>query len=123
LEEILSRLNAFDTDLQQCCFEHSAVMSDERPVMSVADAPKLEQNIPNPFQENTTIKYYLPNGTRTANITISDLNGVQLKTFDLSGGKGFGQVLISGGAFAAGTYVYTLTVDGKQVDSKRMVLL
>jgi hypothetical protein len=47
---------------------------------------------------------------------------VQLKQFDLQG-KGFGQVLISGGSFAAGTYVYTLTVDGRQVDSKRMVLM
>jgi hypothetical protein len=48
---------------------------------------------------------------------------VQLKQFDLVGTRGFGQVLISGGAFVAGTYVYTLTVDGKVVDSKRMVLL
>ncbi len=52
-------------------------------------------------------------------IAISKLNGVQLKAFDLS----FGQVLISGGSFAAGTYVYTLTLNGKQVDSKRMMLL
>jgi hypothetical protein len=79
----------------------------------------LEQNIPNPFHENTTIKYYLPNGMRTASITISNLNGVQLKAFDLS----FGQVLISGGSFAAGTYVYTLTLNGKQVDSEKMMLL
>jgi hypothetical protein len=123
MAEILSRLNAFDTDLQQCCFEHSAVTSDEQPVTSVDDAPKLEQNIPNPFHENTTIKYYLPNGMRTASIVITDLSGVQLKTFDLGGTKGFGQVLISGGAFASGTYIYTLTVDGKVVDSKRMILL
>ncbi len=65
----------------------------------------MEQNIPNPFHENTTIKYYLPSDSRTANITITDLSGVQMKQFDLSGGKGFGQVLISGGAFAAGTYI------------------
>ncbi len=123
IDAILSRLNAFDTDLQQCCFEHSAVTSDERPVTNTADAPKLEQNQPNPFHENTTIRYYLPNGTRTASITIADLNGVQLKAFDLSGSRGAGQVLISGGAFAAGTYIYTLTVDGKVVESKRMVLL
>jgi hypothetical protein len=124
LAEILSRLNAFDTDLQQCCFEHSnakgAAGLDQQ---SALDSPQLEQNQPNPFHENTTIRYYLPNGTRTACIAISDLNGVQLKTFDLSGGRGVGQVLIGGGAFAAGTYVYTLTVDGKQVDSKRMVLM
>ncbi len=132
MEDILARLSAFDTDLQQCCFEHSAATSDpstssgqaQRPVMSgLSDAPKLEQNIPNPFQENTTIKYYLPNGMRTASIIITDLSGVQLKTFDLGGTRGFGQVLISGGAFPAGTYIYTLTVNGKVVDSKRMVLL
>jgi hypothetical protein len=64
----------------------------------------------------------LPSNSRTATITISDMNGVQLKQFDLQG-KGFGQVLISGGSFAAGTYVYTLTVNGKQVDSKKMLLL
>jgi ribosomal protein L32E len=123
MREILNNQNRFDSDLQQCCFEHSSLTSVQRPVTSVADAPKLEQNIPNPFHENTTIKYYLPSGMRTASIIITDLSGVQMKQFDLSGGKGFGQVLISGGAFAAGTYIYTLTVDGKVVDSKRMVLL
>jgi hypothetical protein len=123
LEEILSRLNAFDGDLQNCCFnvgQETGVSSSNADAQSAI--PTLEQNIPNPFRENTTIKYYLPSDSRTATITISDLNGVQLKQFDLQG-KGFGQVLISGGSFAAGTYVYTLTVNGKQVDSKKMMLL
>jgi hypothetical protein len=124
IEAILSRLNAFDTDLQSCCFEHGASQSSvHSPQSTEADAPKLEQNIPNPFRDNTTIKYYLPSDSRTATISISDLNGVQLKQFDLVGTRGFGQVLISGGSFAAGTYVYTLTVNGKQVDSKKMMLL
>ncbi len=124
VEQLIANQRQFEGDLQQCCFEHSVVTSEERPVTSgLTDAPKLEQNIPNPFNENTTIRYYLPNGTRTASIVIADLNGVQLKSFDLGGTRGFGQVLISGGAFAAGTYIYTLTVNGKQVDSKRMVLL
>jgi hypothetical protein len=124
MREILANQRQFEGDLQQCCFDHSdATGTSTVNQQSTIDNPRLEQNIPNPFHENTTIKYYLPNSTRTANITISDLSGVQLKTFDLSGGKGFGQVLISGGAFAAGTYIYTLTVDGKVVDSKRMVLL
>jgi len=124
MNQILTNQRQFEGDLQQCCFDHSAAdPSSLAPRPSSLDSPKLEQNQPNPFHENTTIRYYLPNGTRTASITISDLNGVQLKAFDLSGGKGFGQVLISGGAFAAGTYVYTLTVDSKVMDSKRMVLL
>jgi hypothetical protein len=123
MREILANQQKFDTDLQSCCFEHGAATGTSNGNQQAAtDSPRLEQNIPNPFRENTTIKYYLPSDSRTATITISDLNGVQLKQFDLQG-KGFGQVLISGGSFAAGTYVYTLTVNGKVVDSKRMVLL
>jgi hypothetical protein len=53
---------------------------------------------------------------------ISNMEGVQLKSFTLDG-KGYGQVLISGGTFSAGTYIYTLTVNGERVDSKRMMLL
>jgi trimeric autotransporter adhesin len=121
MDEILSRLSAFDTDLQQCCFSFENGTSGQKPEMN--DTPALEQNFPNPFNENTVIKYYLPHGTRTANIVVSDLNGVQLKSFDLNGSKGAGQIMISGGAFAAGTYIYTLTVDGKRIDSKRMVLM
>jgi len=121
MREILANQQKFDTDLQSCCFEHGAATGTTNP-QTTADNAKLEQNIPNPFRENTTIKYYLPNDSRIATIIVSDLNGVQLKQFDLQG-KGFGQVLISGGSFAAGTYVYTLTVNGKQVDSKKMMLL
>jgi len=124
VEQLIANQRQFEGDLQQCCFEHSNTNgATGLNQQSTIDNPRLEQNQPNPFHENTTIKYYLPNGTRTASISISDLNGVQLKTFDLSGGRGAGQVLIGGGAFAAGTYVYTLTVEGKQVDSKRMVLM
>jgi hypothetical protein len=123
MREILANQQKFDTDLQSCCFDHSAATGTSNGnEQSTTDTPKLEQNIPNPFRENTTIKYYLPSDSRIATISISDLNGVQLKQFDLQG-KGFGQVLISGGSFAAGTYVYTLTVNGKQVDSKKMMLL
>jgi hypothetical protein len=124
MEQLLANQQKFDTDLQSCCFEHSdATGTSGVNQQSTIDNAKLEQNIPNPFRENTTIKYYLPSDSRTATITISDLNGVQLKQFDLVGSRGFGQVLISGGSFAAGTYVYTLIVNGKQVDSKKMMLL
>jgi hypothetical protein len=123
VNRLLDNQKQFEGDLQQCCFGHSGMKGDEQTVAGANDSPSLEQNQPNPFHENTTIRYYLPSGTHSASIAISDMNGVQLKTFDLSGGRGAGQVLIGGGAFAAGTYVYTLTVNGKQVDSKRLMLL
>jgi len=36
--------------------------------------------------------------------------------------KGAGQVIVNTAALATGTYNYTLYVDGKQVDTKRLVI-
>jgi hypothetical protein len=122
MEELLSR---FDSDLEQCCLSHDqgdAGHSAEGSTGLGDDAAQLEQNQPNPFHENTTIKYYLPNSTELATMAITDMNGMVLKTFTLAG-KGYGQLLIGGGSLPSGTYIYTLTVNGEQVDSKRMMLL
>ena len=116
-------LSLFDSDLEQCCLDHeqgSAVPATGAGLDD--DQASLSQNEPNPFRENTLIKYYLPSNTRSATMQISNMEGVELKSFTLDG-KGYGQVLISGGTFSAGTYIYTLTVNGERVDSKRMMLL
>ncbi|MDR0683243.1 MAG: hypothetical protein LBG15_15595, partial [Dysgonamonadaceae bacterium] len=39
----------------------------------------LQQNTPNPFSQNTQIKYYLPATVKTAYLCIYDLQGTQLK--------------------------------------------
>lgn len=82
---------------------------------------KLEQNAPNPFKEATRIEYSLPAGTTGAVLTISDMQGYAVKTVsDLSSGR---QVVeVKAGSLPAGIYIYTLSVGGKEVTSKRMVL-
>lgn len=134
MTEVLRRLNAVDNDLQQCCFNYeenggsSSVIqststgSAQAGEESASDFPILEQNQPNPFRENSVIKYYLPSSTRNADLVITDLSGTQLKSFNLQG-KGFGQVLISGGSFRSGTYIYTLMINSERVASKQMILL
>ncbi|MFT4525732.1 MAG: hypothetical protein ACI85F_001888, partial [Bacteroidia bacterium] len=125
LSQILENQQRFDSDLEQCCLDHEQGDAGHTNGGSTGlgeDAAQLEQNQPNPFSENTTIKYYLPNSTERAAMAITDMNGTVLKTFTLSG-KGYGQVLIGGGSLPSGTYIYTLTVNGEQVDSKRMMLL
>jgi trimeric autotransporter adhesin len=82
---------------------------------------KLYQNVPNPFSKTTTIRYNIPANTKRAAITITTIDGIKVKTFELNS-KG-GQTLdISGGQLNAGTYIYTLEVDGVVVDSKKMIL-
>lgn len=44
-----------------------------------------------------------------------------MKTYD-SLNKMNGAILINGGAFKAGMYMYSLIADGKEIDTKRMIL-
>lgn len=81
----------------------------------------LAQNVPNPFSVSTEIKYQLPNGTQKAAIGIYDMNGREIRLFNLPGDKN-GAITIQGGDLMPGMYLYSLIVDGKQFDTKRMVL-
>lgn len=81
----------------------------------------LAQNVPNPFSASTLIKYELPSGTGKAAIGIYDMNGKEVKLFQLSSEKS-GTVTINGGELTPGMYLYSLIVDGKYFSSKKMIL-
>lgn len=49
------------------------------------------------------------------------MNGAQLKQYNLTG-KGKQSVTINGNSFQPGMYLYALVIDGKEVDTKRMIL-
>jgi hypothetical protein len=59
----------------------------------------------------------------TATIQVSDGVGKVIKQFTLSQQQGAGSVTFDGGSVAAGTYNYTLILDGKVYDTKTMVIL
>lgn len=83
---------------------------------------RLFQNVPNPFNQTTQINYYLPQSTGTALLQITGMNGATIKTITLSG-TGAGQVSVATAELAAGTYTYSLFVDGSLIDTKKMVLV
>jgi hypothetical protein len=87
---------------------------------ALSNTASLEQNIPNPFTNTTTIGYTLPQKFSSAQIIIADKNGKVLKQLTLSG-AGKGSVYVDASMMAAGAYNYTLYVDGKMIDSKQMV--
>lgn len=98
-----SSINDFDTSLEE--------------VKNVS----LEQNAPNPFSNNTEIKYSLPQTVNTAYLCIYDLQGRQLKQITLSK-RGNNSEIITGSEFTPGIYLYTLIVDGQPTDVKKMIL-
>jgi hypothetical protein len=78
-------------------------------------------NAPNPFNGSTTIKYAYPGTATKAFLTVTDLNGKPVKRFDLKANSGNSVTLTLDGSATAGTYIYALEVDGRVVESKKMV--
>ncbi len=82
---------------------------------------KLEQNAPNPFNSETVIAYSLPEEVASAQLYIYNMQGRQIKKYDLAE-RGNCSLTISASEFDAGMYIYALIADGKEIDSKRMIL-
>jgi hypothetical protein len=81
----------------------------------------LYQNNPNPFSNTTEIRMELPETTGQANIIVYNLEGKQLKNIEVNE-RGKTGVTISGNELSAGMYLYALILDGKVVDTKRLIL-
>lgn len=81
---------------------------------------KIFQNSPNPFKENTVIRFHLADGVKDADVCIFDMSGKLLKKLPVS--SGMGSVSVNGYELGEGMFLYSLLVDGQEVDTKRMIL-
>ena len=63
----------------------------------------------------------IPEEVTSATLYVYDMQGAQKKSITINE-RGNTSVTISGGEFIAGMYMYTLLADGKEVDTKRMIL-
>jgi len=127
--ELRERISYLEKEIQiiktNCCTTEKSTL--KRGDMEAVDnptqtqEPELYQNNPNPFTETTEIKYYLPETISKAMMCIYDMNGKQLKCYNING-NGAGFITIDGNELQAGMYMYTFIADGQVVDSKRMVL-
>ena len=97
-------------------------MVNQNESIQVMDMPKLEQNAPNPVNNNTVIKYRLPQSVKVAQMVITDSRGSIIKTIVLNA-KNIGQVTLSAGTLATGSYFYSLLVDGVKFDTKEMQIV
>jgi trimeric autotransporter adhesin len=109
---------------QQKCTPCSAVSnvsttSISTQLVSISSA-SLDQNIPNPFSNETTINYSLPQNYSSARIIITNKLGKTLKEINVSG-KGKGSLKVDASTLANGAYQYSLYVNNKLIDTKQMV--
>jgi hypothetical protein len=79
----------------------------------------LNQNIPNPFTKESTVKYTLAKDASSAVFTVTDVMGRIISSEKVGATTGTHSVKL--GAYAAGLYYYSLNVDGN-VTSKKMIV-
>lgn len=81
----------------------------------------LYQNTPNPTNSSTTIECSIDSRFSKASVAVYDLNGTQIKECPVYH-QGRNTVTVEANEFKPGIYMYSLLVDGKLIDTKRMVI-
>ncbi|MCE2962868.1 MAG: tail fiber domain-containing protein [Chitinophagales bacterium] len=87
------------------------------------DVPVLYQSIPNPTDDVALINYALVSENSQAEIIILMQEGKVVETIKLARKAGHGSLKVSLGNLANGTYLYSLVIDGKVIDTKRMQIV
>ncbi len=84
----------------------------------------LEQNYPNPFNPSTSINFAIPN-TGKVNLIIYDILGREVvrPVDNLEMNAGTVSYNFEASNLSSGVYFYSLIVNNKKIDTKRMVLL
>ena len=87
---------------------------------SIASSASLKQNTPNPFSERTTIYFSLPEGVQQSYIYIFDMQGKTVKQIPID--PSMNNVTINGYELQSGMYLYSLVINGQEIDTKKMIL-
>ncbi len=115
IDELKAQLSKNTSDYKSSMVQAS---SDDLEGLSSA---ALFQNVPNPFNYNTIIKYFIPTIESYAMINVYDLSGSQVKSYNLTQ-TGNGEIMIPASELDPGLFIYNLIIDGIEIASQRMVL-
>lgn len=123
---VQAQIAALTSSVSSCCSNSSVRTTKPEEVnqltidLSDKDIIVLNQNVPNPFAEQTTITYNVPEKYGYAQIIFSTIEGKIIKAVDITK-KGRGQLNVFASDLSSGMYTYSLVVDGKIIGTKKMV--
>lgn len=114
-----------------CQLSHSAIQANTpekqeevrknlNVTLSNRSAIVLDQNVPNPFAEQTVINFSIPESVKKAQIHFYDGNGRFMNSVEVVE-RGLGSVTVFGSDLSTGVYTYTLVADGQVVATKKMM--
>jgi hypothetical protein len=99
----------------QSNFSQSVTLSDQKAIV-------LNQNMPNPFKEQTTITFQIPENVQSAVIVFVDNNGNILRQVEIEE-RGIGELIVYAQDLSSGIYTYYLMADDEMIDSKKMSVI
>ncbi len=67
------------------------------------------------------LTYNIESNVQDARLYVYDLTGRQVKSYEIQD-RGQGALTVKAYELEAGTYIYTLIVDNREIDSKKMIL-
>ena len=124
LVQAIGELTAKIEALEDACGRQTRAMADGGAGTGRSEGlrgPSLGQNAPNPFAGTTHIELAIPSEAREAALCIYDMAGKPMRQLPLAD-RGRVSLTFTGEGLASGMYFYSLVVDGKLVDTNRMVL-
>jgi hypothetical protein len=106
-------------ELKQRLEKLEAVILGKKTNNPLASTISLDQNIPNPAHASTSIVYNIPSNS-TGQLNITDDIGRTVKTIQLNSS---GRIDLDLTSFSTGSYTYSLVVNGKVADTKKLIKL
>jgi len=107
----------------------SEVVAVKNTSSEIPDSYKLSQNYPNPFNPSTIVKFSIPLchscGSRNpVRLIVYDILGKEVATLvNEKLQAGTYEVNFDGNNLSTGIYFYSLEVDGKRIDTKKLMLM
>jgi len=129
LASLQEQVSAMQSQLDNCCSAdgshnresgNDSHSNSQAIQLSDGDAIVLDQNVPNPFAESTTITWQLPANVKEAKIIFTSPDGRVIREVELTA-RGFGELKVYTPELSQGMYSYSLIADGKTIDTKKMV--
>jgi len=124
LTDLQNQINDLEirvTELEGCACDSTAGLWDNGG-SGYSEEPILYQNIPNPFNNTSSIKYYIPSWANSANLVVSDEMGKIVSNIQLNEVGAYGTANINADGLNPGAYMYTLYVNQTLIDTKKMIV-
>lgn len=77
--------------------------------------------VPNPCTNKATITYNIPDSKKQTYVSLYNITGIEVAHYNINT-TGKGSITVDAASMPKGLYIYTLFVDGKQIDTQKLLI-